>query len=101
MNIKQLHSFLILCDELHYGRAASRLFITQPSLSQQIKQLESSLKTRKGRGIKLTKAGIILQRHANKIMLDLKNAENELLPYQDQQRDTISIGVSGSYLVLP
>ncbi|QUJ02671.1 LysR family transcriptional regulator [Salmonella enterica subsp. enterica] len=35
-NIKQLHSFLILCDELHYGRAASRLFITQPSLSQQI-----------------------------------------------------------------
>ncbi|HFV9997497.1 TPA: LysR family transcriptional regulator substrate-binding protein, partial [Salmonella enterica subsp. enterica serovar Wangata] len=55
----------------------------------------------KGRGIKLTKAGIILQRHANKIMLDLKNAENELLPYQDQQRDTISIGVSGSYLVLP
>ncbi|HGB2736161.1 TPA: hypothetical protein ACLGOD_001703, partial [Salmonella enterica] len=24
MNIKQLHSFLILCDELHYGRAASR-----------------------------------------------------------------------------
>ncbi|EGF2820436.1 LysR family transcriptional regulator [Salmonella enterica] len=105
MNIKQLHSFLILCDELHYGRAASRLFITQPSLSQQIKQLESSLKTilfkRKGRGIKLTKAGIILQRHANKIMLDLKNAENELLPYQNQQRDTISIGVSGSYLVLP
>lgn len=105
MNIKQLHSFLILCDELHYGRAASRLFITQPSLSQQIKQLESSLKTilfkRKGRGIKLTKAGIILQRHTNKIMLDLKNAENELLPYQDQQRDTISIGVSGSYLVLP
>ncbi|EIQ5855942.1 LysR family transcriptional regulator, partial [Salmonella enterica] len=56
MNIKQLRSFLILCDELHYSRAASRLFITQPSLSQQIKQLESSLKTilfkRKGRGIK-------------------------------------------------
>lgn len=105
MNIKQLHSFLILCDELHYGRAASRLFITQPSLSQQIKQLESSLKTilfkRRGRGIELTKPGVILQQHANKIMLDLKNAENDLLPYQYQQRDTISIGVSGSYLVLP
>ncbi|HCU2531064.1 TPA: LysR family transcriptional regulator, partial [Klebsiella oxytoca] len=67
MNIKQLHSFLILCDERHYGRAAARLFITQPSLSQQIKQLESSLKTilfsRRGRGIELTKAGIILQQH--------------------------------------
>lgn len=51
--------------------------------------------------MELTKPGVILQQHANKIMLDLKNAENELLPYQDQQRDTISIGVSGSYLLLP
>ena len=105
MNIKQLQSFLVLCDELHYGRAANRLFITQPSLSQQIKQLESSLKIilfkRKGRGIELTKAGGILQQHAIKIMLSLKNAENDLQPYLHQQRDTISLGVSGSHLVLP
>lgn len=77
MNIKQLQSFLVLCDERHYGRAANRLFITQPTLSQQIKQLETSLKTilfrRKGRNIELTKAGAILQQHAEKIMLALKN----------------------------
>ena len=105
MNIKQLQSFLVLCDELHYGRAADRLFITQPSLSQQIKQLESSLKIilfkRKGRGIELTKAGGILQQHAIKIMLSLKNAENDLQPYLHQKRDTIALGVSGSHLVLP
>ncbi len=105
MNFKQLQSFLVLCDELHYGRAANRLFITQPSLSQQIKQLESSLKIilfkRKGRGIELTKAGNILQQHATTIMLNLKSAESELRPYRHQQRDTISLGVSGSHLVLP
>lgn len=105
MNIKQLQSFLVLCDERHYGRAANRLFITQPTLSQQIKQLETSLKTilfrRKGRNIELTKAGVILQQHAEKIMLALKNAENDLLPYLHQQRDRILLGVSGSHLALP
>ena len=34
-------------------------------------------------------------------MLSLKNAENDLQPYLNQQRDTISLGVSGSHLVLP
>lgn len=105
MNIKQLQSFLILCDELHYGRAANRLFITQPSLSQQIKQLESSLKIilfkRKGRGIELTRAGSILQQHGIQIMQNLKSAEKDLRPYHHQQRDNISLGVSGSHLVLP
>lgn len=105
MNIKQLQSFLVLCDELHYGRAANRLFITQPSLSQQIKQLESSLKTmlfkRKGRGIELTRVGSILQQHGIQIMQDLKSAESDLRPYRHQQRDNISLGVSGSHLVLP
>lgn len=105
MNIKQLNSFLVLCDERHYGRAANRLFITQPSLSQQIKQLEISLKIilfkRKGRNIEITKAGIVLKQHALKIMDDLKNAENELRPYLHQQRESISVGVSGSHLILP
>lgn len=105
MNIKQLNSFLVLCEEQHYGRAASRLFITQPSLSQQIKQLETSLKIilfkRKGRNIELTKAGVVLKQHALKIMDDLKSAENDLCPWRNQQRDSIAIGVSGSHLILP
>lgn len=105
MNLKQLQYFLILSDELHYGRAAARLFITQPSLSQQIKQLELSSKIilfqRKGRNIELTRAGTVLRTHAIKILQDIKNAENELSLYQYQTRDNISLGVSGSHLVLP
>lgn len=105
MNLKQLQSFLVLSDELHYGRAAARLFITQPSLSQQIKQLESSLKIilfqKRGRRIALTRAGLLLRTHAIKISQDLKNAQNELSLYRYQSRDNISLGVSGSHLVLP
>ncbi|MDX3383216.1 LysR substrate-binding domain-containing protein [Streptomyces niveiscabiei] len=60
-SIHQLRLYLALSEELHFGRAAARLFITQPALSQQIRELEKRLGVpvveRTSRTITLTEAG--------------------------------------------
>jgi DNA-binding transcriptional LysR family regulator len=60
-SIHQLRLYLILSEELHFGNAAARLFITQPALSQQIRELERRLGVRvverTGRAITLTEEG--------------------------------------------
>src|SRR5262245_39900482 len=60
-SIHQLRLFLVLAEELHFGRAASRMFMTQPAFSQQIRTLENRfgvpLIHRSSRSVELTHAG--------------------------------------------
>ena len=64
MELKHLRAFVILAEELHFGRAAARLHIVQPALSAQIQALEESVQARlferDRHGVALTEEGRLM-----------------------------------------
>jgi len=78
MDLKLLRSFLVLAEELHFGRAATRLHLTQPPLSKQIVQLEDTLGVRlferNRRGVRRTAAGDALVIEARRLIAQAEQA---------------------------
>lgn len=71
-SLRRLRAFLVVCDTLHMGRAALRLGVAQPALSQQIRSLEDALGValfhRRKRGIDLTDAGAAYRDEATRLL---------------------------------
>src|SRR5688572_26915473 len=100
MDIRQLRYFLAVAEELHFGRAATRLNISQPPVSDQIRLLEEEIGAklffRTKRKVELTVAGTVLQAHASRIMADLHQAAHLALQAANGMVGHLAIGYAPS-----
>lgn len=106
MNLKQLQYFVLVAEEGQITSAAKQLFIGQPALSYQLKQLEDELGAklfaRQPHGIELTDAGKKLYSYSKQILTLAQNAETEIREIQAGQLGSVRLGsVSSSIGVLP
>lgn len=103
MDYRLLEYFLAVCEELHFTKAAEKLGISQPTLSQQIRAMEqrlgSPLFQRIGKKVYLTEAGEILLKHSRNIFHELEQAQAAFNEIQGMQRGRLRIGCSGNHLL--
>lgn len=107
MELRHLRYFVTLAEELHFGRAAERLHIAQPPLSQQIRQLEAELGFelfhRTKRTVQLTEAGQVFLGEVQQILRQLEQAVQVGRQTSRGFRGQVVVGFvsSAAYNILP
>ncbi|MEV5505679.1 transcriptional regulator CynR [Streptomyces orinoci] len=108
LELRHLRYLLAVAEHGNFTRAAEELHISQPTLSQQIKQLERTLGVqlldRTGRTVRLTDAGTVYAEHARRALRDLAAAERAVHDVQDLSRGHLRLGITPTftaYLVGP
>lgn len=107
MELRHLKYFIAVAEELHFGRAAKRLNISQPPLSQQIMQLEKEigvrLFNRTKRRVEITPAGLVFLEEARRIMVLSEDAVRRTIRADKGEIGRLAVGYIGSanYSVLP
>ncbi|MBF6183922.1 MULTISPECIES: LysR family transcriptional regulator [Nocardia] len=107
MEFRHLVSFITIAEELHFGRAAQRLHLTQPSLSAQLQKLEKSLGVqlvaRNSHEVKLTPAGREFEAQARLVVAQLERAAEAAKATAAGRAGTLDVGYNlpASRHVLP
>ncbi|MFV5994682.1 transcriptional regulator CynR [Streptomyces sp. NPDC056231] len=101
LELRHLRYLLAVAEHGNFTRAAEELHISQPTLSQQIKQLERTLGVqlldRTGRTVRLTDAGAVYTDHARRALRDLAAAERAVHDVQDLSRGHLRLGVTPTF----
>lgn len=96
--LRHLNFFVVIAEEQHFGRAAQRLNMTQPPLSQGLQRLEADLGVRlvnRGpRGVEMTEAGDELLPRARRLLEDAHRLRAAAVEHA-RQHDGVRVGVTG------
>ncbi|MCX2946943.1 LysR substrate-binding domain-containing protein [Lentzea sp. NEAU-D7] len=107
MELRHLRYFVAVAEERHFGRAAERLHMAQPPLSQQIQQLEAELGVtllhRTTRKVELTDAGTVYLDRARAVLAAVDDAGAEARRVAEGLQGRLVVGCVGSatYSLLP
>jgi LysR family cyn operon transcriptional activator len=104
MELRHLRSFLAVVETRHFGRAAVRVHVTQPALSQQIRALEDELGTpllERGRGgVRLTAAGEVFRGHASRAVEDALAGQRAVEALAGREGGVLRVGYLPSFRAL-
>ena len=97
VHLRDLRYFTAVAEELHFRKAAERLFVSQPVLSRQIARLEQDLKARlfirDRRSVQLTSAGEALLHRARHLLEDWDAATKEVTTLARKEQSVLVIGL--------
>jgi len=100
LTLKQLRIFEAVAEQRNYTQAAKSLFLTQPAVSMQIKQLETEagmpLFERSGKQVQLTEAGVELLHHARLIHQQLEEAQQVMEEMRGLKRGSLHLTMAST-----
>lgn len=98
MNLRQLRYFVKVIEAGSMTRAAEQLFVAQPALGMQVRQLEEDLGValveRHSRGITPTRAGALLHERARSILALVEDARREVSACDREESETLRLGLT-------
>jgi LysR family transcriptional regulator, benzoate and cis,cis-muconate-responsive activator of ben and cat genes len=96
MELRHLRTFLAVAEDLNFGAAADRLYLSPPAVTEQIKALEREAGVAlfsRGRQVRLTQAGVLLVGHAREILARADAATAALAEFSGGLAGALRIGI--------
>ncbi len=97
MNIRDLEYLIAVDEERHFHRAAERCFVSQPTLSGQLKKLEEELGVllveRNNRQVSMTEAGEAVVKHARTVLAEIRTIKDVANFYHDPMVGDVRVGI--------